>query len=143
MEWPLFLALTFFFPAISAFVLIIKAASLAVTDRRLPANRVTAWLEAAILLLCIAFIVYATGMWTAPFVDFSGENICTERPLRDFRAVSQNYFPLEYLCHWNDETTTDSVPAYVNPIVFACLTGIVFCIAMAIRSARRRRAQET
>jgi len=67
-----------------------------------------------------AVIVYLHGVWVGPFLDL--------------RAISE-FCPAKPVA--STPTSTDLVPAYVNPVVFLCVAAGVACTALAVRSTRR------
>ncbi|MEV6365387.1 hypothetical protein AB0L86_00640 [Micromonospora musae] len=84
-----------------------------------------------------AAAVYLHGVWAGHFLDLRATSeYCPAKPLAS-TSTSADWLPLRHLCRYADGTTTDLVPAYVNPIVFLCLALAVACTALALRSARR------
>ncbi|MET7750811.1 hypothetical protein [Micromonospora sp. NPDC005367] len=87
--------------------------------------------------------VYLHGLWAGHFLDLRATSVyCPAKPL-DSTATSADWMPLRHQCRYADGTTTDLVPAYVNPLLFLCLAVTVSCTALALRSARRLRGEPT
>ncbi|MFF3671925.1 hypothetical protein [Microtetraspora malaysiensis] len=91
--------------------------------------------------LLVAGVFYVHGIWEGRFLELRPTSeYCADKPLA-FPATSWTWLPLTHQCRWSDGTTTDLVPAYVNPVVYACLALVLACIVMAVRAARRNRRQ--
>ncbi|MEU6343422.1 hypothetical protein ABZ883_21070 [Streptomyces sp. NPDC046977] len=50
---------------------------------------------------------------------------------------ARNAFPLTATCHWNSGRIYSFVPAFVNPVIYACIAITLVCAAMVIRDHRR------
>jgi hypothetical protein len=103
--------------------------------------RASRWFAVAFLSTVGALIVYAHGFWAGRFLELAPTSeYCVSKPLGD-PATSWTWLPLRHLCHWQDGTTTDLVPGYVNPLVIllivGAVTGTVMCALTLIgRSSR-------
>jgi hypothetical protein len=94
-----------------------------------------------IVTLIAAGLTYAHGFWAGHFLDLRPtDEYCTEKPLSSYPAVTWEFFPLHNLCHWSDETSTDLVPWYVNPVMFVFLAAAVFSFALAIQAVLHNRS---
>jgi hypothetical protein len=99
----------------------------------------TRYVSGTLLALLAAAAFYVHGVWVGHFLDLTPtSDYCAAKPLA-FPATSWTWFPLTHRCRWNDGTTTDLVPWYVNVLVFACLGAAVTFVVLAIRGARRNR----
>ncbi|MEV6690771.1 hypothetical protein AB0M35_04765 [Micromonospora sp. NPDC051196] len=84
-----------------------------------------------------AVVTYLHGLWVSHLLDLRATSeYCAAKPLAS-TATSADWLPLRHLCHYADGTTTDLVPAYVNPTVFLCLGITVMSTALALRSRSR------
>ncbi|MFI6233051.1 hypothetical protein ACIBD9_05785 [Micromonospora sp. NPDC050784] len=91
----------------------------------------------AVIAPAAAVVVYLHGVWVGHFLDLRATSeFCPAKPLAS-TPTSTDLLPLRYSCHYADGTTSDLVPAYVNPVVILCLAAGVACMALAVRSARR------
>ena len=89
-----------------------------------------------LLAMIVAAITYFHGFWTGHFLDLRAtDEYCFDKPLAS-PPTSSTWLPLRHLCNWDDGTSTDLVPVYVNPILFVCLAATVICMVLAIRAAR-------
>lgn len=89
------------------------------------------------LALILATVTYIYGVWTGHFFELRAtDEYCADKPLAS-PPTSWTWFPLKHLCRWNDGTSTSLVPAYVNPLLFACLATALVCMTLAIREFRR------
>lgn len=83
-----------------------------------------------------AALVYLHGLWVGHFLDLRGvSEYCSAKPLA-YPATSWGYLPLRHLCRYDDGTTEDLVPGYVNPIIVLCLAFGMACTVLTLRSAR-------
>ncbi|GGK60427.1 hypothetical protein Ppa06_25710 [Planomonospora parontospora subsp. parontospora] len=97
------------------------------------------WVAMSCMALLTAAAIYVHALWSGEFATLLPlDEYCTSRPLGS-PYVSWTWFPIRHLCHWEDGTTTDLVPAYVNPILVTSLVGAVLCMVMAVRARRRER----
>jgi hypothetical protein len=97
------------------------------------------FIYAALLALLAAVLTYAYGFWVGRFLELRPINeYCTRKPLGT-PPISWTWMPLSNRCRWNDGTTTDLVPWYVNVLLFVCLGVAVTLIGLAVRDALRRR----
>jgi hypothetical protein len=130
--------IAFLAPLISFVLLGTKLIMAAVLRRLIPLHRWAAWTEASIALLCTAATVYAIWVWSGGLLDFNTTPCLAKAPANP--AFVLNLLPLNYSCRYADSSSTQSVPAYVNPVVFLGLAGTLVCIGLAIRAARKERA---
>lgn len=94
----------------------------------------------ALLALLVGAIAYGYGFWSGRFLDLGPTSgYCPAKPLA-FPATTWTWFPLTDRCHYTDGSTTELVPVYVNPILFTSLAAAVVCVVLAVRAARRDRA---
>ncbi|MGW3603986.1 hypothetical protein [Micromonospora sp. NPDC005161] len=99
-------------------------------------NTVAQFVVGTVVAPAGAVIVYLHGVWAGHFIDLRATSeYCSAKPLAS-TPTSTDWLPLRHLCRYNDGTTADLVPAYVNPIAFLCLAVAVVCTALAVRSAR-------
>ena len=54
----------------------------------------------------------------------------------DFREMRSGFVPLEHTCVFEDGTTHDDVPGWVNPLFFGALAGSAACAAGAFWARR-------
>ena len=93
-------------------------------------------LLSGLLAMVVAAVIYLHGFWAGDFYTFRATSeYCFDKPLA-FPATSWTWLPLRHMCNWDDGTSTDLVPVYVNPILFVCLAAAVICMVPAIRAAR-------
>jgi hypothetical protein len=91
------------------------------------------------MALLVAGTVYIHGFWSGKFLTFRAlSESCSSKPLGD-PSVSWTWLPLRHICHWEDGTTSDLVPAYVNPALVIAMVTAVVCMVMAVRAHRRKR----
>lgn len=96
-------------------------------------RRPWAWAEGAALCVCVALLTYAFGAFSG--VIDEGE-FCAVKAGRDRPdSIVRNEFPLSTECRWSDGFSVELVPAWINPVLFACLAGVALCVAMAVRAA--------
>jgi hypothetical protein len=94
-----------------------------------------------IVLLLSAGLTYAHGFWVGRFLEQRPtDEYCTEKPLSSYQSITWDLFPLKNLCQWSDGTSTELVPWYVNPIMFAFLAAATAFFALAIEAARHNRS---
>lgn len=129
------MAIAFFAPLVSVALLVVKLVAAAFAGRLIPVDRVVAWLEAAVTLLCVAGTGYAIGMFDGGFFDLLND------PCDGSVGWSTSLFPLTYSCQYGDGSTRELVPWFVNPVVFLGLAGALISIGLAIR-VRWLEAQE-
>ncbi|MEU6715026.1 hypothetical protein ABZ897_26480 [Nonomuraea sp. NPDC046802] len=94
------------------------------------------WTALAIVAGLAAVVVYLHGLWTGYFFALLPLNEYCVGKLAD-PGSSSTWFPLRHLCHWQDGTTSDLVPAYVNPLLIIFLVMTIASTVMAIRTARQ------
>ncbi|WP_129666055.1 hypothetical protein [Phytoactinopolyspora endophytica] len=56
-----------------------------------------------------------------------------------FVRLDDSYFPLSAVCHWDDGSTLDHVPAFVNPAVALCIAATITAVAIIVFQNRRER----
>lgn len=101
--------------------------------------RPTRLLGAAAVTAFTAVAVYVHGVWVSHLLDLRAKSeYCPGKQL-GVQSDSISWLPLSYLCRWEDGTATELVPAYVNPIVFACAALTIAAVAAAIVLSRRKR----
>ncbi|MDT0544798.1 MULTISPECIES: hypothetical protein [Streptomyces] len=104
--------------------------------RAFPWRGPRAWSAAAALCLGITLFVYVFGALSG-FTQTS--EVCAVKSGQGSRnrpdSVTETAFPLGHECRWNDGTTIDLVPAWVNPAVFVFAAGFVLCSAKAVYAA--------
>ncbi|MGK5632046.1 hypothetical protein [Streptomyces sp. URMC 123] len=95
------------------------------------------WVVRGALFAVVALPVWLTGMLSG--FTRSGE-ICRREAGRVSGpdSITQTAFPVTHTCHWRTGETVELVPAWVNPVIWLCLAGIVACAAMAVRTRVRR-----
>jgi hypothetical protein len=92
-------------------------------------------------LLLAAALSLVYGFWAGRFLDLRPvDEYCARKPFSSYPSTSWGLFPLERSCQWSDGTSTDLVPWYVNPVMFAFLAAAVFSFALAIQAALHNRA---
>ncbi|MFC4008584.1 hypothetical protein ACFOY2_15240 [Nonomuraea purpurea] len=101
--------------------------------------RTSQWTAMAFGAGLAAVVVYLYGLWAGDFLVLLPLSEYCVGKLAD-PGVSLTWFPLRHLCHWQDGTTSDLVPAYVNPLLIIFLVITVTGIVMAIRTALRKAA---
>ncbi len=90
--------------------------------------------------LLVAGVSYVHGVLAGRFLELRPTSeYCADKPLGS-PATSWTWLLLTHRCRWSDGTTTDLVPAYVNPVVYACLALALTCTVVAVRTARRNRS---
>ncbi|WP_326785742.1 hypothetical protein [Streptomyces sp. NBC_00151] len=140
--------MTFLAPAVLvAFVLFVLVAARCM--RRLSAPEVVGlerttwrWTGGALLGVLVTLLVYATGA-LAGFTQAA--EICaiqagrgpSSRPV----SITESAFPPAHVCRWTDGTTVDLVPAWVGPLLYAGLAGVVVCSVLAVRAAAKRKKE--
>lgn len=98
----------------------------------------------SLLALAATVIVYALGVWNGHIIDLRPlTTICPGKPPAHPTPYSASAFPLSYRCLWQDGTSKELVPGYVNPLVVAFLAVAVCCAALALITAARRREVST
>ncbi|PZT76351.1 MULTISPECIES: hypothetical protein [unclassified Streptomyces] len=85
-----------------------------------------------------SIVVYAVGLlWFVAFVDFAkGCGHEAVRPPRNADWFEEGSFPLTATCHWDGGGTYSFVPAFVNPLIYACIAFTLLCAVMAVREHR-------
>jgi hypothetical protein len=75
------------------------------------------------LAVFLSIVVYVYGWWLAgsPQLPLSAMRICWEHPVATDRILEQRVIPLSGRCYWADGTSTQLVPAWVNPVSFTLL----------------------
>jgi hypothetical protein len=97
----------------------------------------TRFVRGTLLALLAAAACYGHGVWVGHFLELAPtSDYCAAKPLA-FPATNWTWLPLTHRCRWNDGTTADLVPSYVNVLVFACLGAAVTFAVLAIRGVRR------
>ncbi|MGI5522744.1 hypothetical protein ACQEUX_17700 [Micromonospora sp. CA-259024] len=100
-------------------------------------NTVAQFVVGTVVAPTSAIVIYLHGVWAGHFLDLRATSeYCSAKPLGS-TPTSTDWVPLRHLCRYADGTTSNLVPAYVNPIVFLCLAAGVACTALAVRAARR------
>lgn len=127
--------IAFLAPLITFVLLGTKLIMAAVQRRLIPLRRWAAWTQAGIALLCAAAMVYSIGVWSGGLLDFATSPCLDKAPANP--TYQLNLLPLTYSCRYADGSSTQSVPSYVNPVVFLCLAGALVCTGLAIRAAQR------
>ncbi|MFH9427308.1 hypothetical protein ACH4JZ_03370 [Streptomyces sp. NPDC017615] len=84
-------------------------------------------------------LVYAASLlWFVVPVDFAkGCGREAVQPPRNADWFEQSAFPLTATCHWDDGHSYSFVPAFANPLIYACIAITFLCAAMAIRDHHR------
>ncbi|MBA8827622.1 hypothetical protein FHX42_005018 [Saccharopolyspora lacisalsi] len=125
-------------------VLVVKVFHLLLTQQltlsRRPAGR---WIEAAVLCACAGLTVFAFS----PFIGFarSTREVCassTGRGTDSFTGLDGTIFPRSFACRWDDGSSTELVPMWVNPLIFACIAGVVARAALAVDAVVRRKGAD-
>ncbi|WP_405992051.1 hypothetical protein [Streptomyces sp. NBC_00986] len=84
-------------------------------------------------------LVYAFSLfWFVVPVDFAKG--CGNEAIRWPRNANwfeQRVFPLTATCHWNSGRTYSFVPAFVNPLIYACIAATLVCAVIVIRDKHR------
>jgi hypothetical protein len=78
----------------------------------------------ALTALALAFVVDLYG-WSAagaPGIPGSTEQVCSAHPLAKYPNLEGSLLPLSARCNWADGTSTQLVPAWVNPAFFTFLS---------------------
>lgn len=123
-------------PLLAGVVLMTKLISVLVTRNLLPARVWAAWLQGAVLSLCLAVLSYSAGVWSGGLFYLADiEDLCRDKPLGN-PGTSESLFPLHNSCHYADGTTVDLVPGLVNPLVFVFITAAFSCLVLTIVKAR-------
>ncbi|SFT61878.1 hypothetical protein SAMN04487904_104344 [Actinopolyspora lacussalsi subsp. righensis] len=105
-------------------------------------NPVGVWSCAAIIFLFLAFLDYVWGGLRAITVPDAGE-VCLSLPREGprgggFERIDYGTFPPSAECVWANGNTSDLVPSYVAPLLYAFLAGAVVCAVVALYLARRK-----
>ncbi|MGW1467586.1 hypothetical protein ACWCPT_24955 [Streptomyces sp. NPDC002308] len=102
-------------------------------------RRGSRWAASVLIFAGGSIVVYAIGLlWFVVPVDFAkGCGHEAVRPPRNADWFEQGSFPLTATCHWDGGRTYSFVPAFVNPLIYACIAFTLLCAAMAIREHHR------
>jgi hypothetical protein len=97
-------------------------------------------LGAAVVTLVAAGVTYVVGLVDGHLLDLRPEqSFCTAKPLSQANPFGgAGMFPISQKCRWNDGTTTELVPSYVNPLLFTLLALAVLFLVLAVLSRRRK-----
>ncbi|MEU7206545.1 hypothetical protein [Streptomyces sp. NPDC045470] len=98
--------------------------------------QVSRWIEGALYALLGTLITYTWGLFTGFPWDI--EEACKldhQQHWDRSSAGSASYFPLSNKCN----AAFDLVPGYINPLVIAGVSVMVFCSGMAAYQALKRR----
>ncbi|ASU80451.1 hypothetical protein CDG81_21690 [Actinopolyspora erythraea] len=109
-------------------------------DRRSP---VAIWSYSAAVFLSLASLSYVWGFLRTITVPDAGE-VCLSSPREGprgggFERVDYGIFPPSAECVWANGDTSDLVPGYVAPLLYALLAGAAVCVVVAVYLARRTR----
>ncbi|MEU6244566.1 hypothetical protein [Streptomyces sp. NPDC047024] len=93
------------------------------------------WFPGLLFSAGVSVVVHAVGLfWFVIPADFAkGCGSEAVRWPRNADWFEQKVFPLTATCHWNGGRTYDFVPAFVNPVVYACIAITLICAVMVIR----------
>lgn len=126
-------------PLVASGLLLTKLITVVASRRVLPARRSAAWAQGAVLLACLAVLGYSAGVWSGHFFDLAAASeLCPAGPLGD-PALVDGLLPLSNSCNYADGSSTDLVPAFVNPFVLGCVAAAAGCVAGAVVTARGAR----
>ncbi|MFG2459120.1 hypothetical protein ACGFWE_18920 [Streptomyces sp. NPDC048523] len=105
-------------------------------------RRTWAWTGAALLGVLLSLVVYAVGALSG---FTRSEESCAiqagKGPPNRPQSITDGAFPVSRVCRWSDGTTVDLVPAAINPLLYACLTGVAVCSVLAVRGAVKRKKE--
>ncbi|SDP79962.1 hypothetical protein SAMN04487905_109109 [Actinopolyspora xinjiangensis] len=109
-------------------------------DRR---NPVAIWSYSVVVFLSLASLDYGWGFLHTITVPDAGE-VCLSSPREGprgggFDRVDYGLFPPSAECVWASGGTSDLVPGYVAPLLYALLAGAAVCAVVAAHLARRAR----
>ncbi|MFD9029741.1 hypothetical protein ACFVZW_01050 [Streptomyces sp. NPDC059567] len=103
---------------------------------------VRTWTVGAVLSAAVTLATYALGAMSG-FTQVA--KICAVKagkgPSARPDSITESGFPLSQVCHWRDGTSVDLVPAWVNPLLYAGLTAVVVCSALAVYAAAKRKKE--
>lgn len=106
--------------------------------------------RAPVRLVAAAWVFACTGPSVFLVYDFIGfarpaDEVCADWTGKDpdaYVGLQETRFPRSFVCRWTDGTTTDLIPAWVNPVLFLAIAGVAGCLGaasvIAVRRARSR-----
>ncbi|MGW1184551.1 hypothetical protein ACWD7Y_12435 [Streptomyces drozdowiczii] len=125
-----FIAAVILVNLIAPFVLVVRGVDLWRRGSRWPAG----------LLFSIwgSILVYAAALFFVGAASF-GTSCGHEavRPPRNAVWFEEGFFPLTATCHLGGERAHNFVPAFVNPLIYACIAFTLLCAVMAAREHHR------
>ncbi|WP_405899598.1 hypothetical protein OG242_20800 [Streptomyces sp. NBC_00727] len=101
-------------------------------------RRGSRWAAGLLISAAGSILVYAAGLLFVGSADFAKS--CGHeavRPPRNADWFEEGSFPLTATCHWDGGRTYSLVPAFVNPLIYACIAFTLLCAVMAIREHHR------
>ncbi|MGW5650970.1 hypothetical protein [Streptomyces humi] len=105
-------------------------------------TRTRKWAAGALVAAVVALILYAVGALSGFTQD---AKVCAVRAGKGAasrpESITESAFPLSHVCRWGDGTSVDLVPGWLNPLLYAALTGVVVCSALAVRAALQRKKE--
>ncbi|MFE6766692.1 hypothetical protein [Streptomyces sp. NPDC057689] len=96
------------------------------------------WVAGLLISAGGSIVVYAAALLFVSSVDFAKS--CGHEavlPPRNADWFEEGSFPLTATCHWGGGRTYSLVPAFVNPLIYACIGFTLLCAVMAAREHHR------
>ncbi|MFJ3086685.1 hypothetical protein [Streptomyces sp. NPDC086838] len=102
-------------------------------------RRGSRWAAGVLISAGCSIVVYAAELLgfvvLAAFAKGCGHEAVREPRNADW--FEEGSFPLTATCHWDGGRTYSFVPAFVNPLIYACIAFTLLCAVMAVREHHR------
>lgn len=127
---------------LSPAVLGAKVLHLVVTQRLMLSRRLARqWAEGVVLCACVGLPVFVFSL----FVGFFPDEACTSprgRSAESLARLDGTFFPRSVTCRWDDGSSTELIPMWVNPLIFASIAGVLVCTVLAGNAVIRKKETE-